>query len=378
MSFKKHLEEQLVHVPNWPTPEGMGTSRRAGNAQFGGVGTVENPTDPDRGDGAAVWELTDAEMEEYKREIAAFGGAMYLDRITATALNNFEGSEGWKAGRFTKQGVRWALRPPVTNKLAGGVPNSYHKLGQAIDIKHIGQDDSVATRKAIIKSGLEAGLRGFGFGKSQTHIDTRNTGLMVYTYNYNDATAHQAVEELIADYGLTGEIRYNGSRTDPKNTGLNSRSLMSTADTTKLVNAITRPPVVAEPEVPVIVGPGTEEAIEDEAEPVADDVAKKMPAIEINSLTAMAIGGILVAGFFGIRGWFKRREERKEAERLMADQRVKMMLARIRRDHPEFLARARRDPLAAEQLNRMIDDALAGGSSYSRQGSYGSNRRPRF
>ena len=349
MSFKKHLDEQLVHVPDWPTPEGMGTSNR-------GIGTVADPNDPDDKDGLAIWDLTDAEMAQSQKENAAFGGAMYLDRNTATALKSFEGSDGWYAGRFTKDDVRWALRPEITNKLAGGVGNSYHKIGQAIDIKHNGQDSSVATRKEIIKSGIVAGLRGFGFGSSQTHLDTRNNGLMVYTYNYNDATAHQAVHELIADYGLTGEVRYaGGGSISPNSTGLNSRGLMSTVDVTKLVNAIKNPPVIKP-----IVGPGVEVEQEEDAVEVADDVAKKLPNIEINSLTAMALGGILVAGFFGIRGWFKRREERKEAERLMADQRVKMLLARLRRDHSEFLQRARRDPLAAEQLNRMIDDAISG------------------
>ena len=72
------------------------------------------------------------------------------------------------------------FRCPVCNKAAGGVPNSGHLRGLAVDVS---APDS-GTRFRIVQASLKVGFRRIGIGKNFIHLDTddRLPQNMIWTY----------------------------------------------------------------------------------------------------------------------------------------------------------------------------------------------------
>lgn len=64
-----------------------------------------------------------------------------------------------------------AFRTVERNKAVGGVPNSAHLKGMAVDIVAL----TSAKRFAIVSAALEIGINRIGIGKSFVHIDTDTT-----------------------------------------------------------------------------------------------------------------------------------------------------------------------------------------------------------
>ena len=64
-----------------------------------------------------------------------------------------------------------AFRTVEQNKAAGGVPNSAHLKGMAVDIVAL----TSRKRYTIVSAALEIGIRRIGIGKSFVHIDTDTT-----------------------------------------------------------------------------------------------------------------------------------------------------------------------------------------------------------
>ena len=368
MSDKKNLDEALVNVPgNWDVPEGISNQGIVRKGRFGGVGTVNNPSDPDNADGLSLNGMSSAQMNAYKREIQAHGGKFQLEQSTAAALKEFERSPAWAQGNYSTRGVRWALRPPMVNAVAGGIADSYHQDGRALDIKHNGQNESVALRKEIIRWALRSGFRGIGFGSSQTHFDTRANGLTVYTYSFNTNTALQAVQALIDETGV--DVSFSPRAIRPSDSGIGSRTLMSAPDVEKLVRALsgsggssTGGSTQTQPETPS-VSPTTPD-FKDLSDDVRDAASRNMK----NALTGLAIVGILLGGLYGFSSFLKRREERQEAKRLTSERSMRMELMRIRTKHRDLIEAAKTDRRAAEKLQRIINDAI-------NSRSIGGNRR---
>ena len=357
MSDKKNIDEALVPVSGWETPEGISSQGIVRKGRFGGVGTVDNPSDPDAGDGLSLSGLTPQQMAAYKNEIKAHGGRFQLEQSTRAALKQFESSPAWSQGRYSTRGVRWALRPPMVNAMAGGIPDSYHQDGRALDIKHSGQNESVSLRKEIIRWALISGFRGIGFGSSQTHFDTRSNGLTVYTYSFNTGTALQAVQALIDETGV--DVSFSARAIRPADSGIGSRTLMTAPDVEKLVRALngsggsfTGGSTQTQPETPS-VSPTTPD-FKDLSDDVRDAASRNLK----NALTGMAIVGILLGGLYGFSSFLKRREERQEAKRLTSERSMRMELMRIRTKHRDLIEAAKTDRRAAEKLQRIINDAI--------------------
>ena len=124
---------------------------------------------------------------------------IYSNTATARGINNAPGpAERVRLARLSHalQAVRNALarpisissgyRNPVLNRAVGGVSNSRHLVGDAVDIRLAGWD--AAGVKALIDACVKAGFRGFGLGTNKAgevtflHVDLR-TAPTVWLYN---------------------------------------------------------------------------------------------------------------------------------------------------------------------------------------------------
>ena len=361
MSFKKFLEEayydryspSVQKVPGWGVPEGMSRGRR-------GVGTVDNPNDPDSRDGASLSDLTPAEMRAFKDEIAKYGGEMMLNSGTSRALGSLERKGSWRTWGLKKSGVRWALRPPVTNKLAGGIANSYHKEGVAIDVKHsMGTSTSFEKMAQLIVDAYDAGFRGIGFGGSQVHLDTRRgDDMMVYAYS---SWIHPWPSDLFAVWLGVDITIVKPDQTGPYGSRPNvtSKMIRELANNPNLGGSeppTAMPPVPGARPTPYVEKPDTGTDTPDpRPADVADDVRKMdWKNIGVTQITAGVIAAILVGGFFGARRFLRKRDSKKEIDRLLTAPGARSKMRALRNKHKELFNAAKTDPKKREQIERMI------------------------
>lgn len=360
-TFKRYLEEasyqnynpRVQVVPGWSTPEGMSTGSR-------GVGTVDNPNDPDSSDGSSLSQLTPDEMAAFKSEIERFGGSMMLSPVAARAIKNLESTPAWREFKFSKAGVRWAIRPPITNKLAGGIANSYHQDGLAIDAKHgLGGNVDDETVARLIYFAYQSGIRGIGFGATQIHLDARpGTNMMIYQYRSWGGSVAGVIKRF------TGQ---SISSPAPDRTGISSRPNTNASIIAELGRAIglerapePEPEPVPEPEPTPAVPGRRPEAPKRGFDKFAADVKDlNWKEVGSNAATAGVIAGILAVGFFGIRRLFRRRDERSEAERLLSDPVMRAKLAQLRSKHRDIISDARYDPRSRAELERIIARGLS-------------------
>lgn len=83
---------------------------------------------------------------------------------------------------FTNQPVivNSSYRTPLCNKKSGGVPNSYHLFGKALDL-NCGSSLTLVIADLVAKGPLyhslrQRGINGFGISPNFLHIDTRVRG----------------------------------------------------------------------------------------------------------------------------------------------------------------------------------------------------------
>lgn len=120
-----------------------------------------------------------------KQEWVLYGkDGLYIDGTTATALERFQTTASYSQ-LFNRGETRWGVRPPIINHLTGGVKNSYHKTGQAVDLKLRKRPSEISQQELMdcVWNALWAGFRGIGFGGNQFHFDTRQSGLIGYIYD---------------------------------------------------------------------------------------------------------------------------------------------------------------------------------------------------
>lgn len=391
MSFKEFLKEAkgkkpsfntystykpyVKHYSDLPTPNGM--SRIDGNRGDGrgGVGTVENPFDPDYKDGASLANVrSDPDMYDYyKREIAKYGGGMHIHPTLRGSVDMFMRTTIAKELGYDWSGVRWALRPPITNWLAGGIPDSYHQTGEAIDL--VARYGGRHAIKRLIAALYASGIRGIGLGGDNIHIDSRQTNGkgMIYVYSkYRGPNPVDLIHEMLID---VGEDLPSIRMPKPEDSGLGTSNMStktmsginewylrfgdykSTKGGAPFVASRTKAPD-ARPTAPA------REVVE--VEEVAKDVKKiDWVRVGIGSATAAAVTSLIL---WGLRRRRRSREEKQEIDRIFQTPGMRTQLLQIRNKYKPLLNKARHDrqvlSMLQAQLNAEIEAALGKNIKY--------------
>lgn len=365
---KQRLIENITKVSGWGIPDGM---MAAGVLPGGEVGVLKDPDPKPKAGESLNWiDRNDFSgkpaREVYQKELEDFGDGVYLESKTARALQKVMQSQVFRermisSSRAQQDGsTRWAYRPPIVNILAGGIDDSYHLKGQAVDIKHDGSwnANSIPALQDIVVQALQAGFRGIGFGGSQFHFDTRQNGFMGYVYsswnlttpNGKPVTPSWILASCLCDMdGLrTALDLYRDDNGEPiykreqivggviksvnpildTNTGFRGQgALMSNSNIEKYIN--------------VIKGQG------------ASLGKERFPALgTIGGLTALA--ALIIGGIYGFRRFLRNRREQAEAQKIAMDQKKRVVISRFRSKNARLIKKAKNNPEVAAQLEQEL------------------------
>ncbi len=365
---KQRLIENITKVSGWGIPDGM---MAAGVLPSGEVGVLKDP-DPAPNAGKSLNWIDRNDFsgkparEVYQKELEDFGDGVYLESKTARALQKAMQSQVFRermisSSRAQQDGsTRWAYRPPVTNILAGGIDDSYHLKGQAVDIKHDGNwnADSIRALQDIVVQALKAGFRGIGFGGRQFHFDTRQNGFMGYVYSSwnltvkgKPVTPSWILASCLCDMdGLRTTLPlYKDSKGEPiykqeqivggviksvnpildSNTGFRGEgALMSNSNIEKYINNIK--------------GQGADLGYTGSSASLGT----------IGGLTALA--ALIIGGIYGFRRFLKNRREQAEAQKIAMDQKKRVVISRFRSKNAKLIRKAKNNPEVAAQLEQEL------------------------
>lgn len=102
------------------------------------------------------------------------GSGKNMDKSFLAMLKKAEKYAGFK---FT---FNSGFRTPRHNKEVGGVSNSSHTIGKAVDIKA----STIAKRDKIVWAAKKAGFKRIGIGKTFVHLDSDATKPQYVTWGY--------------------------------------------------------------------------------------------------------------------------------------------------------------------------------------------------
>ena len=418
IDFKKYLSEQTWNIP----------SNRIGITS-GDYGFARNITGPVSGfnkpDGMAAMGTDPDDLrhpdptvrhrsiddvirndlyDALKQEWALYGEkGLYLNGSTAASLAAFQSTPSY-LDLFERGETRWGVRPPIINWLADGVEDSYHKTGQAVDLKlNVGQG-SINPNQLIdcVWNALYSGFRGIGFGGQQFHFDTRNGGLLGYTYDKWRSSSGPADALQAAFYGLAQKAKERGSTSDqeyyleaasrvntslrvlPENSAGKSRGKFQFSES-DIRKYITRPmdaerDSIAQAAQSVTSGteytPQTQSterlSFTDSSEPsTTSQSSGDTPYLLTKGgrqdlVTLGILGAVILGGFYGFRAFFRHirnRSERaryeKEIRRLLSQKSRRELIGEFRMKHARAIVRAKRDPRLARELEFKLAKILA-------------------
>lgn len=365
---KQRLIENITKVSGWGIPDGM---MAAGVLPGGEVGVLKDPDPKPKAGESLNWiDRNDFSgkpaREVYQKELEDFGDGVYLESKTARALQKVMQSQVFRermisSSRAQQDGsTRWAYRPPIVNILAGGIDDSYHLKGQAVDIKHDGSwnANSIPALQDIVVQALQAGFRGIGFGGSQFHFDTRQNGFMGYVYsswnlktpNGKPVTPSWILASCLCDMdGLkTALPLYRDGNGEPiykreqivggviksvnpildSNTGFRGEgALMSNSNIEKYINNI-----------------------KGQGEKLGTGSSTSLGTI--GGLTALA--ALIIGGIYGFRRFLRNRREQAEAQKIAMDQKKRVVISRFRSKNARLIKKAKNNPEVAAQLEQEL------------------------
>jgi hypothetical protein len=366
---KQRLIENITKVSGWGIPDGM---MAAGVLPGGEVGVLKDP-DPAPNAGKSLNWIDRNDFsgkparEVYQKELEDFGDGVYLESKTARALQKVMQSQVFRDRMISSSAAqqdgstRWAYRPPIVNILAGGIDDSYHLKGQAVDIRHDGNwgANSIRALQDIVVQALKAGFRGIGFGSKQFHFDTRQNGFMGYVYsswnlktpNGKPVTPSWILASCLCDMdGLkTALPLYRDGNGEPiykqeqivggviksvnpildSNTGFRGEgALMSNSNIEKYINNIK----------------GQGETL--------GNTGSSTSLGTIGGLTALA--ALIIGGIYGFRRFLRNRREQAEAQKIAMDQKKRVVISRFRSKNARLIRKAKNNPEVAAQLEQEL------------------------
>ena len=364
---RKKLIENITKVPGWGIPSGM---LQAGVLPGGEVGTLKDP-DPSPKAGKSInWiDRNDFKgrpaREVYQQELEDFGDGVYLDGKTGNALQSFMRSNVFQkhmvSDKSADGSTRWSYRPPVTNILAGGIDDSYHLKGQAVDIKHRQSwgANSIPDLQDIVIQALQRGFRGIGFGGQQFHFDTRQGGFMGYVYtSWNltikgrPVTPSWILASVLCDMdGLRTavDLYRNEDGTAKYTQDEIVGQIIRTVD--PILDAKTgftgESPLMSDSHIRQFIDP-----IRGEGSVIRDDKPQQVSLGTVGGLTALA--ALIIGGVYGFRRFLKHRREQAEAQKIAMDQKKRVIISRFRSKNARLIKKAKSDPEIAARLEQEL------------------------
>lgn len=421
IDFKKYLTEQ-----SWNIPSGARLGRRPiTSSQYSDLSGISGPiggfykpdgmaamgTDPDdlkhpdpTVSGKSIDDVIDGDLYDVlKQEWVLYGkDGLYINGDTARALRTFTTTSSYD-DLFARGKTRWGVRPPIINWLTGGVEDSYHKTGHAVDLKLKIDQRSITYQQLTdcVWNALYSGFRGIGFGGGQFHFDTRDGGMLGYTYDKwwtstGPADVLKSAFESLANIASEkGDARsesfyreaarkVNTSVTVlPDNTGkgYSGPRHFSGSDIDKYINRS----INAEQEgigASPTSAPSSSSATrtytstsdtstrtytpsdEDKGESETPYLLTKAGRGDL--VTLGILGAVILGGFYGFRSFLrhmKNRSERakyeREIRRLLSQKSRRELIGEFRMKHSRAIVRAKRDPRLARELEFKLAKILA-------------------
>ena len=413
IEFKKFLHEQyrdippsnefgnynfvssVIPVPSFRVPEGMAAMGTDPN-------NLKHP-DPTESRNQTLDYIVDRDLyDSLRKEWMLFGDSLYLNNATGKALERFQSTPSYR-DLFQSGETRWGVRPPIINWLTGGVDDSYHKTGQAVDLKLKMSSRSITNQQLIdcVWNALWSGFRGIGFGGGQFHFDTRSGGMLGYTYDKyhsNDGPpiilkkaflelAKQAkdVEDMatVKKY-VEASQRVRTNDVLPKNTGRGSSTRhFSDSDINLYIDRqmdAAREGIGATISQTKDIGSALDSTSDSGTETLTfvnnpSSTTTSQPSktkttggsITGGDLVSLGIlGFVILGGFYGFRAFFRHirdRSERaryeKDIRRLLSQRSRRELIGEFRMKHANAIVRAKRDPRLARELEFKLAKILA-------------------
>lgn len=334
-----------------------------------------NIQDPDPGDGKdRDSDVIDIGLyPDLLFEYDNFGDGLYLESKTRDALLDFTRTPSYYE-LFAPGETRWGYRPPVINALAGGENASYHLQGKAVDLKLKKSASSITDQELMdcVWNALYSGFRGIGFGGGQFHFDTRPHGFLGYIYD-RFPYKHTPPMVLHAAFRQKGmldaarsmrDLSWSPTASDSDDT---TRIHMSVNDINKYIRTELDAKNDADLQNADASGTSSSNTNSNRQTGVTGgttgttNVPSAGSAGISDTVIGIALGALILGGFFGFRNWLRQRKdrrERREAEKysmqLLRDRQKRAIISDFRDRHYTDIKIAQRDPRVAERLEFML------------------------
>ena len=356
--------------------------------------------------GKSIDDIIDQDLYDVLRQEWVLYGkdGLYINSRTASALETFTTTSSY-GDMFARGETRWGVRPPIINWLTGGVPDSYHKSGHAVDLTLRISQYSLTENQLMdcVWNALYSGFRGIGFGGGQFHFDTRDGGLLGYTYDKYKSNRTPADQLYAAFVGLANQANERGdARTYakyaeaagkvntslkplPENTGRRGSAGKTQFSEQDIRKYITRP-IDAEKEglsqaagsssrdtsssqVPDNSSSYTPYVPQTQTEPARTDPSTPFLLTKAGRgdlVTLGILGAVILGGFYGFRSFLRHLRNRsekakyeKEIRRLLSKKSRRELIGEFRMKHARAITSAKRDPRLARELEYKLAKILA-------------------
>ena len=378
---RKKLIENITKVSGWGIPQGFLDS--ADRGPNGEIIKLKDP-DPAESEGETLqWIYSNrikgvSAADVFRDEIENYGDGLYLQSRTGNVLNKFARTKAFDTFMLypstSRDGsTRWGYRPYVANKLTGGIDDSYHASGEAVDIRvkpGAFTNPPVRAMQNFVIQAVAQGFRGIGFGLEQFHFDTRQGGFVGYvyptwassgprTYKGNLMTPGWVLASALCDMeGERTALPAFRENKDPNGAPLYTveeivgpviRSLgaVPSKDTGRSGSA---PVVISDSDIRKYFS-----QFSNNENASLGDGSKIVPISSIGVVGGItALAALIIGGVYGFRRFLRNRREQAEAQKIAMDQKKRVIISRFRNKNARLIKKAKSDPEIAARLEQEL------------------------